>query len=65
LQKLFKVTGLNEFLPQDSVLTPISIAACRSGVFTKAFCINFIFFIVGKSTQLNRVRTRDLSNRPT
>jgi hypothetical protein len=65
LQKLFKVTGLNEFLPQDSVLNPIAIAVCRNGVFTKSFCINFIFYIVGKSTQLAKVRTRDLSNRAT
>jgi hypothetical protein len=64
LQKLFKVIGLNEFLPQDGVLNPISIAACRGSVFTNSLCVAFIFSIVGKSTQLDRVRTQFYSHGP-
>ncbi|XP_023720755.1 lipase 3 isoform X2 [Cryptotermes secundus] len=56
LEKLFKVIGLNEFLPQDGVLNPISIAACKASVFTNSLCVGFIFSIVGKSTQLDRER---------
>jgi hypothetical protein len=63
LQKLFKVIGLKEFLPQDGALNPISIAACKGGVFTNSLCVAFIFSIVGKSTQLDRVRTQFRSRR--
>lgn len=56
LEKLFKVIGLNEFLPQNGVLNPISIAVCKGSVFTNSFCTGFIFSIVGKSTQLDRER---------
>jgi hypothetical protein len=58
LQKLFKVIGMHEFLPENSVLNPISRVACKANVITNSLCVAFIFSIVGKSTQLDRVCTQ-------
>lgn len=56
LQGLFHFTGIHEFLPQNTVLNPISIAVCKHELFTSRLCVALIFSIVGKSTQMERVR---------
>jgi pimeloyl-ACP methyl ester carboxylesterase len=56
LEGLFHFTGLHEFLPQNSVLNPISIAICRHELIISRLCVGIIFSIVGKSTQMERVR---------
>jgi hypothetical protein len=56
LQGLFQVTGIHEFLPQNTVLNPISIAICKHELFVSRLCVGLIFSIVGKSTQMERVR---------
>ncbi|XP_021937203.1 lipase 1-like isoform X2 [Zootermopsis nevadensis] len=56
LEGLFYAFGLDEFLPQNGILNPISIAACKHTLFTSRLCVNFIFFIVGKSSQLDKKR---------
>lgn len=46
---------MSEFLPQNGLLNPISKALCKHTLFTSRLCVDFIFFIVGKSTQLDKV----------
>jgi uncharacterized ferredoxin-like protein len=57
LQGLFRLTGVHEFLSQNTVLNPISIAICNHTLVTSRLCVGIIFSIVGKSTQMERVRS--------
>ncbi|XP_069696403.1 lipase 1-like isoform X2 [Periplaneta americana] len=54
LERMLSAIGINEFLPQNTILNPISTFACKESAFTQRFCLSFIFSIVGKSSQVDK-----------
>lgn len=54
LEGFFNLIGYQEFLPQNSILNPVSRIMCKYTAFTQGFCIGFMEWITGKSTQLDK-----------
>ncbi|KAJ9577879.1 hypothetical protein L9F63_025261, partial [Diploptera punctata] len=52
VEGLLNLIGYQEFLPQTSMLNPLSRIMCRETAFTQRFCISFMELITGHSTQL-------------